>query len=182
MKLKLLLALALIPAVTSCHKKDSKSSESIGYNYSFNGCETGDQKFSSKQDLCNGLLDEQRNKGCAQEMRYEQYKSNCAEFGPLDERLGNKAGLDQNNEIVAETPCGDKTCRKNEFCIESKTQDGFNLTPPTCLARTQEKFSCSEAAAIAQKELFPTSNNCSYETLCQQSSGTFMLTCYAPRS
>lgn len=83
--------IAFLP-LSSCGTsyKNERTNEDYTYSYSLNGCSTGQQSFTSKRDLCSGLLDEGRNKECAQASRYEQYQAQCEEFGSLDELLKKK--------------------------------------------------------------------------------------------
>ena len=48
------------------------------YQYSFNGCDTGEHKADSKEEHCQNLKNESLNKGCAQSIRKEEYiKQGC---------------------------------------------------------------------------------------------------------
>lgn len=50
---------------------------SLTYEFKRNGCSTGIQRFQSKKDYCDGLLDDARNANCAREMRLEHYNRVC---------------------------------------------------------------------------------------------------------
>jgi len=47
------------------------------YQYSYNGCDTGEQKFCSIQAYCSGLKNESLNKGCAKQQRLEAFNAVC---------------------------------------------------------------------------------------------------------
>ena len=53
-------------------------SADYSYNLTQNGCSTGDQKFSSKDDLCAGLKNDELNKNCAYSLRQEKYQTDCS--------------------------------------------------------------------------------------------------------
>ena len=57
---------------------DNKS-EDFSYNYTVNGCSTGEQSFGSKEALCNGLADDERNNGCAGARRCEEFNNQGCE-------------------------------------------------------------------------------------------------------
>ena len=59
-------------------KKDQNREWS--YELSENGCSTGPHVFSSKQDYCSALLDDELNAYCASDMRIATFKSECPEF------------------------------------------------------------------------------------------------------
>lgn len=65
----------------------SLNSESFSYDYTENGCKTGEQKFDSLEALCAGLKDDQLNHGCAPSIRAEKFKaSGClGSFDPTPE-------------------------------------------------------------------------------------------------
>lgn len=56
----------------------------FSYNFNFNGCTTGEQKFSSKKAYCDGLLNDALNANCAREMRAEMYNRMCTVSQPAD--------------------------------------------------------------------------------------------------
>jgi hypothetical protein len=53
------------------------SSQNLTYDDQENGCDTGSHSFSSLDDYCNGLQNEQLNKGCAQDLRKGDFQQNC---------------------------------------------------------------------------------------------------------
>lgn len=62
---------------------NSEDSITLTYNYTENGCSTGDQTFLSKAELCSGLEDNARNKNCAISLRKENFCGSryaCGEF------------------------------------------------------------------------------------------------------
>ncbi len=56
---------------------EENKAESYSYCHDFNGCKTGEKKFSSKDVFCAGLRDDAANNYCARELRYEQFKQEC---------------------------------------------------------------------------------------------------------
>lgn len=52
-------------------------SESYKYDFTCNGCKTGEQVFDSRSGLCTALLDESRNNGCCRREREDQYQNQC---------------------------------------------------------------------------------------------------------
>ena len=56
---------------------DEAGSSSRTYTLEYNGCSTGTQTFSSKEEYCSGLKDYKRNNnGCAYSLREDTYKRN----------------------------------------------------------------------------------------------------------
>jgi hypothetical protein len=53
------------------------SSQNLSYDDNENGCDTGQHSFSSQDDYCNGLENEQLNKSCAQDLRRGDFQKNC---------------------------------------------------------------------------------------------------------
>lgn len=156
---------------------NSETSSSLSYQYNVNGCDTGKQEFSSQKSLCDGLLDESRNSGCAQGDRYKAYQNSCSQYGSIQDRTGNVVHGD--DSIATSTPCGNETCSPREFCLMSRARrdEETDLVPPKCITRKSEVFTCDDAAVVARAQ-FPTSNNCSRVTECSQSGGQFMFICY----
>lgn len=80
-KISTLFFFSLISTACYLSNKNNSSvnseSQSIKYNLSYNGCSTGNQEFSSIEDMCNGLKNDSRNNYCAQKLRYEKFKSEC---------------------------------------------------------------------------------------------------------
>ncbi len=65
--IRILTASFSIAFISGC---DSTSkSEDLNYSYSYNGCQTGEQHFSSMNDMCEGLKSENLNHRCARELR-----------------------------------------------------------------------------------------------------------------
>lgn len=72
--------LLLTITVTACSDKKKNKSPAVSIEYSDEngvitytmtqfGCSTGQQVFSSQIEMCNGLLDDTRNKNCARDLR-----------------------------------------------------------------------------------------------------------------
>ena len=57
--------------------KDLNKAESYKYNYESNGCKTGEKSFSSKEDYCEGLKNDESNNNCAKDIRYEKFQAEC---------------------------------------------------------------------------------------------------------
>src|SRR5690348_478541 len=55
----------------------SSSSENLNYRLSEDGCDTGNQKFSSKEDYCHGLENDAKNYYCALDLRRDLYQQRC---------------------------------------------------------------------------------------------------------
>jgi hypothetical protein len=60
-----------------CGASVESSSEELTYSFKVNGCDTGEQKFRSKEDYCQGLRDEARNRGCARQLREDAFRARC---------------------------------------------------------------------------------------------------------
>lgn len=65
-----------IALMSGCEAK----SESLSYQYSVNGCDTGKHDFSSNDEYCAGLKDYKGNNyGCAYSLRKDAYeRASCA--------------------------------------------------------------------------------------------------------
>lgn len=53
------------------------NSQDYKYNFTCNGCATGEQHFTDKGAYCGALLDEGRNNSCCRRLREDEYKTNC---------------------------------------------------------------------------------------------------------
>lgn len=73
-----LMTLATCSLIVACGNT-KKDDESYSYEFSFNGCKTEKQTFSSKEAMCEGLQDEVLNKGCAVASRKDFFKSQGCE-------------------------------------------------------------------------------------------------------
>lgn len=49
------------------------TADDLSYSFNENGCQTGDQSFSSKASLCDGLRNETLNHGCARGLRQRYF-------------------------------------------------------------------------------------------------------------
>jgi hypothetical protein len=74
MKAMMILSLAL--ALGACNVK--KEDKNLSYELSENGCETKRHEFSSQQEYCDGLKNDALNNYCASNLRYNEFKQNCA--------------------------------------------------------------------------------------------------------
>jgi hypothetical protein len=52
-------------------------SSDLSYNLTENGCSTGEQSFSSREDYCKGLQNKELNHDCAYTLRRNNFKANC---------------------------------------------------------------------------------------------------------
>ncbi len=59
------------------------TAQTYTYEYSVNSCSTGEHSFNSLQDYCTGLLEEERNNGCALSMRKMAYLNSCGDELPV---------------------------------------------------------------------------------------------------
>lgn len=75
----LFLSLVMLSACGSAKDgvNHNEKKEKYQYHFNENGCDTGEQKFSSKKTYCEALKDESRNKGCAFFSRMEAYDRDC---------------------------------------------------------------------------------------------------------
>jgi hypothetical protein len=83
-KLSFLAILATVAVSSGCGSKVegglggiNASSTSLSYNMTEGDCSTGDQSFSSTEDLCAGLLNDKLNKYCATNLRKGAFKQSC---------------------------------------------------------------------------------------------------------
>lgn len=82
MKLQLVLTIVISMFLgIACSSKSEDHSDS--YNFTVNGCETKEHKFSGSSEddvrnqLCAALKNEELNNGCAVSLRYEAFKQKC---------------------------------------------------------------------------------------------------------
>lgn len=74
-------ALGLLSACQpSSGKKDDQK---LSYEFEYNGCNTGTHAFKSLAEYCDGLRDNDLNKGCATNLRAQEYAVRC-ESEPQD--------------------------------------------------------------------------------------------------
>ncbi|HEX4926293.1 MAG TPA: hypothetical protein VFV50_19520 [Bdellovibrionales bacterium] len=76
------LALSIVAAglLAGCAGSSNGSSDNRSYEYEYevNGCKTGRHTFSSQNDYCNGLKDDERNNYCAWSFRKQAYEQSCS--------------------------------------------------------------------------------------------------------
>ena len=99
----ILLAIGLF--LISCSTTSNRDGETkkLSYSYELNGCATGTKTFSLQSQLCEGLLNEALNSGCAQEMRFEHYRRDCGIL-PVEEVSTPDIQVEQPATTVPETP------------------------------------------------------------------------------
>ncbi len=61
----------------ACAKK--VETKSYSYDLTENGCRTENQTFSSREEMCDGLKNDSLNHNCAQDLRFEKFKSDCSD-------------------------------------------------------------------------------------------------------
>ena len=61
----------------SLGKESNSSAEKWSYQFTENGCDTGQHEYNKKEDYCLALRDEGANRGCAPSMRGEASKKDC---------------------------------------------------------------------------------------------------------
>lgn len=55
----------------------SKKKEQYKYNLTYNGCSTGEHKFSSKDAMCDALQNNSLNNNCARDLREQHFRGEC---------------------------------------------------------------------------------------------------------
>lgn len=80
-----LVILTFIFLAASCSKEtltkltngNNNSAQTLSYTLTENGCSTGEQKFSSQEQMCEGLKNDSLNNYCAQNLRYQKFQNDC---------------------------------------------------------------------------------------------------------
>ena len=75
---KFILILFLL-ITTACNQLMDYADENGAYSYNFNvnGCNTGEQNFSTREAMCNALTNDSLNNNCAENERYTKFLSDC---------------------------------------------------------------------------------------------------------
>ena len=55
----------------------NKEDKKLSYDFTENGCKTNAHEFSSQQEYCDALKNDDLNNHCASSMRYDQFKQSC---------------------------------------------------------------------------------------------------------
>ena len=76
MKFQILLILIVLFGA-ACSVSHNSKSESLGYDFTVNGCPTGKREFSSRAEMCQALQNNTLNGGCALVSREEFFKEQC---------------------------------------------------------------------------------------------------------
>ncbi|KYG63222.1 hypothetical protein AZI86_16095 [Bdellovibrio bacteriovorus] len=76
MKKALILTLLTVVFV-GCSSDSENKNESLSYEFSYNGCNTGKHQFNSKAEMCQALQDNELNNGCAIGMRASHFDLHC---------------------------------------------------------------------------------------------------------
>lgn len=74
MKALYFMILAGLPLLVSCGKEEETVS-TFQYQYTLNGCDTGQHKADSKEQHCQQLKDDSLNRFCAASLRKEAFES-----------------------------------------------------------------------------------------------------------
>ena len=61
--------------------KTQATANSLSYNYTENGCSTGEHTFYANDQLCDGLKNDSLNNYCALSLRHSRYQTDCAGRG-----------------------------------------------------------------------------------------------------
>ena len=82
MKKNLLLLAAIAISCSACELAligllDKKKKDEYKYNLSYNGCSTGEHKFSSKDAMCDALQNNSLNNYCARDLREQHFRGQC---------------------------------------------------------------------------------------------------------
>jgi hypothetical protein len=110
-------------AVMGCSKSEKK--ESISYDFTENGCPTGNKTFSSVAEMCKGLQDDELNNHCAEASREAHFKQNCSGSfrtespNPREDFQTSGTGECQVNKIS-----------DHSFIEEIKIKEQTNITTP----------------------------------------------------
>lgn len=80
------------------------TTSSFSYNFTYNGCETKKQIFTSKNEMCLGLQDDSRNNGCAKKLRENYFNQMCSgTYTPFSTSLSDEPDYAPEVKIM-ETP------------------------------------------------------------------------------
>lgn len=158
----------------ACESKDSNGvdfgTDSTEYSYSFtyNGCPTGEQKFSTLSQMCDGLKDDSLNKSCASTLRETYFKEKgCAgSFRPVVAKppetrnppannLPSDPATDPAEELAKETfllnyASGVKSWTVKDVAVQIVVKDKFHHVLHT------KDLICSTASPIKLEGKYPT--------------------------
>lgn len=87
MRLSAALVVVLSLFSAACHVEvgSKKKDESYGYDFTVNGCNTGNHRFNSVSELCAGLSNDALNNFCAGGPRYDMAKAHgCPQVSAYD--------------------------------------------------------------------------------------------------
>ncbi|MCK6597574.1 MAG: hypothetical protein L6Q37_04355 [Bdellovibrionaceae bacterium] len=79
-----LMSFCFLLFTSACNSSSKSEDHSDSYNFSVNGCETKEHKFTGnsaeevKNQICAALKDSRINNSCATELRYEMFKQKCS--------------------------------------------------------------------------------------------------------
>ncbi len=66
-----------MPAAPETPKASGKGGNNLSYRFNVNNCDTGWHTFDSAAALCEGLLDDSLNNGCASDAREREFQEKC---------------------------------------------------------------------------------------------------------
>ena len=80
-----LVILTLMFLASSCSKEtlskltngNNNNAQTLSYTLTENGCSTGEQYFSTQDDMCDGLKNDSLNNYCARNLRYQKFQNDC---------------------------------------------------------------------------------------------------------
>jgi len=75
MKKMILLLMAF--GFSACGTGDDAALTNLKYDFTYNDCKTGSHSFSSVDEYCKGLQNDELNHGCAYFLREREFKSRC---------------------------------------------------------------------------------------------------------
>jgi hypothetical protein len=74
---KMILLLLMGFGFTACGSADDATITNLKYDFTYNDCKTGAHSFSSVEEYCKGLQNDELNHGCAYSLREYAFKSRC---------------------------------------------------------------------------------------------------------
>lgn len=76
--MKNIIPLLVAIACAACAPENKTETKRYSYEYIVNGCSTERHEFDSQDALCEGLRNDDLNRGCASVMRYRKFEAECA--------------------------------------------------------------------------------------------------------
>ena len=142
--------------------------ESFSYDFDMNGCKTEKQQFTSREALCKALQDSKLNRGCALDLRKDEFKKSCTgqtfvdstelPLSKVDEPVQNNPNQNQastKEETLAKESflktlsSGDNKWNLKNIVVEYSKGEGKSSTE-------QWKENCTTTAKAGIKGSYPT--------------------------